>query len=630
MASEGIDIYIIPTSDFHQSEYVSDYFKCREFMSGFTGSAGTLLVTDKNAGLWTDGRYFLQAEEQLEGSGIELFRSGNEGVPTIIEYVEKEFREFTQNTDGPFCIGFDGRVTDTAFGLKLEETLSKCSAMTAAETSSEGASSYTIKYDSDLVDRLWDNRPALPANPIYSLSEDFTGRSTADKLTEIRKYMKENNCDFHLLTSLDDIAWLLNMRGSDVACNPVFLSYLLIGLEEVTLFCNIEALEKEAALSLNTLGISIQPYNGVYSYCSGLISGSRVLLDSDHVNYSLYSILSHGGQIVNKPNPSTMLKSRKNNTEIENLRLANLKDGVAMVKFLAWLDSANGNEPLTEVSVAEKLLEFRKEKNIKAHYTEAAGMKEESRQVYPDLSEVDFLDISFDTISGYGAHGAIVHYEPTPESDIPVESKGFLLVDSGAQYRQGTTDITRTIAMGPLTEEMKKHYTAVLRGNLALASAVFPAGTAGANLDILARKPLWDLRLDYNHGTGHGIGYFLNVHEGPQSFHWRLGSRKGNTVPLEPGMVITDEPGVYITGSHGIRTENDLLVIENSTNEFGKFYSFEVLTLCPIDKRPIIPEELTCDERAALNAYHRHVFESLSPYLDENERSWLKEATEEI
>jgi len=585
MLKENIDYYIIPTSDFHQSEYVGDYFKCREFISGFTGSNGSLVISQTEAGLWTDGRYFLQAASQLEGSGIELWRSGNEGVPTIEEYL----KEMLLLSRSRMNIGFDGRVIDIAWGRRLERELT------------ETPNPFSIKYKQDLVDRIWSDRPALSANPIYILDEKYAGRSAADKLTSVRSIMKENNCNSHVLSSLDDIAWLLNLRGSDVACNPVFLSYLIVEERSCTLFVNESAVNAEVRAYLDSLNISVMPYNDIYSYCFH----GYVLLNEGTVNYSLYKTITTMAQVVNKPNPTTAMKAVKNLIEIENIRKVNITDGVAMVKFLAWLDKNNGKIPMTELSISDKLLEFRKE-------------------------SPDFVDISFDTISGYAAHGAIVHYEPTKESDIAVESKGFLLIDSGAQYPGGTTDITRTIAMGPLTEEMKLHYTAVLKGNLALSAVHFPAGISGANLDVLARRALWEMGLDFNHGTGHGLGCFLNVHEGPHNMHWRIGIRKSNTIPFEPGMLITDEPGLYITGSHGIRTENDLLVVDDKCTEYGKFYRFEVLTLCPIDKAGIIIDMLNQDEKNTLNAYHQRVYDLLSPYLEGETLDWLKKACEAV
>lgn len=585
MQKEKIDYYIIPTSDFHQSEYVGDYFKCREYVSGFTGSSGTLVVSGEEAGLWTDGRYYLQAESQLKGTDIELFRSGSEGVPSIEDYLYEKLLL----SQGRLTIGFDGRVIDIAWGRRLERRLL------------ETPNPFTIRHELDLVDRIWTDRPAMACNPVYILEEKYSGRSALDKLTAVRNVMKENDCRCHVLTSLDDIAWLLNLRGNDVACNPVFLSYLIVEENSCILFINRTALSQEVLDYLNSLQIKVCPYNEIYDY----FYYGKILLNEGSINYSLYKSITTKAAVVNRSNPTTLMKAVKNQTETDNIRQANITDGIAMVKFLFWLDSNRGKIPMTELSISDKLLEFRRQCS-------------------------DFMDVSFETISGYGSHAAIVHYEPTPDTDIPIEARGFLLIDSGAQYKGGTTDITRTLAMGPLTDDMKKHYTAVLKGNLALAAVHFPAGIAGANLDVLARRALWEMGLDYNHGTGHGLGCFLNVHEGPHNIHWRIGTRKSNTIPLEPGMLITDEPGIYIAGSHGIRTENDLLVVEDITTEYGKFYRFEILTLCPIDKKGILPELLTTEEKNTLNTYHQRVYDLLSPYLEGAELKWLQNACEAI
>lgn len=580
MADEQIDIYIIPTSDFHSSEYVGEYFRVREYMSGFTGSAGTLYISADEACLWTDGRYFIQAADQLRDTEIRLMRSGQPGVPTLISYIDSHLKENGR-------LGFDGRVFPVSMGRKLSET---------AE-----AHHGSVVYNIDLVDRIWQDRPALSCDPVYMHDIRFCGAPSSDKLTELRAKMKENGCDVHILTSLDSIAWLLNLRGSDVTCNPVFLSYLAVTSEEAILFVNSRAVSSDVREYLEDLNVSIRDYNLIYDYAAAVDRGSKVLIDEDALNYSLYSILSEHTQTHNAPNPTVLMKAIKNPTEIDNLIRANIRDGVAMVRTLYWLDSTIGREPLTELSVADKLLENR------------------SRQP-------DFRDISFATIAGYNAHGAIIHYEPTPETDASLEPHGFLLIDSGAQYDSGTTDITRTVALGPLTQEMKHHYTMVLRGNLNLSRAIFPEGCTGANLDILARQPFWDEHLDYNHGTGHGVGFFLNVHEGPHSLNWFPG-RKSTSIPLKEGMVVTDEPGIYIEGAYGIRIENDLLCRRDIKTDHGQFMHWDILTLCPIDLRPVLVNEMTDSEITALNNYHARVRELLTPYLDHEETEWLKKAT---
>ena len=588
MALNDIDYYIIPTSDFHSSEYVSDYFKCREYMSGFTGSAGTLVISAKEAILWTDGRYFIQAEDQLKNTGIELYKSGNKGVPTISEYLKNRIGDDTAK------IGFDGRVMDISFVKRIEEKVPNAE----------------IVSDPDLVGNIWEDRPALPANDIYIFPEEYTGANAVNKLLEVVRRIREEGCSCHVVSSLDDIAWLLNLRGSDVTCNPVFLSYLFIAEENTVLFCQKSCLNPDTKKYLDDMGVECRDYNDIYSYCkcrfeeqSGGKDKQKILLDPDTVNYRLYKAFSDCFEPVLDTNPSTILKAQKNETELSNLRSANVIDGIAMVKFLKWLDEykkdASGKK-ITELGVADKLLKFR-------------------------MESPEFKDISFETIAAYGYHGAIVHYEPDAESDIPVERKSFLLVDSGAQYLKGTTDITRTIAMGEVTYEMKKYYTAVLKGMLDLASAIFPAGTAGANLDILARGPLWQMYKDYNHGTGHGIGFFLNVHEGPQNINWKIGKRFGNTTPVEPGMVTSDEPGFYLEGEYGIRIENDIAAVKKCENEYDNFLGFEILTLAPIDLSPVLFEDMSPDEIKALDDYHRMVYDRLSPYLDNETEKWLKE-----
>lgn len=581
MSKEKIDFYIIPTSDFHKSEYVGEYFRAREFMSGFTGSAGTLVVSAEEAGLFTDGRYFLQAEEQLAGSTIELFRMGEENVPTIEEYLKKNMPEGG-------VLGFDGRVIDTRFGCRLKEILSE--------------KGITINFKNDLVDRIWQNRPAISTENIFIHDIKYSGCDASEKLTVLREKMSEKNADCHILTSLDDIAWLFNLRGSDVPCNPVFLSYAAITQDEALLFVNDKAVTDTLRAYLSKIGVTLKAYNDIYNYAAAL-RDCTVLIDPDRLNYSLLLLLEENVKLVKEQNPTTFLKSIKNETEIKNLKETNIKDGVAVTKFLYYLDKNIGKTPMTELTVVDLLRRFREEQE-------------------------GFSDISFDTIAGYGAHGAIIHYEPTEESDIALEPHGFLLIDSGAQFPGGTTDITRTIALGPVTDEMKKHYTAVLRANLNLSSARFLEGCTGANLDILARQPFWDNALDYNHGTGHGLGFFLNVHEGPQGFHWRVGNGRNSMTVLKEGMVITDEPGIYIAGSHGIRLENDILCKKDIKNEYGQFMCFEVLTLAPFDLKAVNFDEMSEKEIAALNSYHELVRNSLAPYLTVEENEWLREATE--
>ena len=509
-------------------------------------------------------------------------KSGEEGVPTINAFLEN-------NVGSGDVIGFDGRVWPVSSGRRFAEIALKAGALVNAEL--------------DLSDKIWTDRPALSANPVIELSDDITGRSTSDKLAAIRAKMSEAGASLHILTSLDDIAWILNMRGSDVECNPVFLSYLIISQNDVTLFANTKVMSEHSSYLENN-GVKVYAYNEIYSYVTKLNKGESILIDEKKLNYALYAKLCDNYNLINLSNPSTHMKALKNETEMNNLRKANIIDGVAMVRFLHWLDENIGKIKITELSAAAKLKEFR------------------------DKGE-GIQGLSFDTIAGYNAHGAIIHYEPTKETDVEVKPEGLFLLDSGAQYLTGTTDITRTVAVGPVSDEMKHDYTKVLRGHLSLEAAVFKEGCSGANLDILARAPFWDEYEDYNHGTGHGVGFFLNVHEGPQSFHWNP-ARPSCLTPLEEGMVITDEPGIYIEGKYGIRTENDLLCIKSKKTEYGQFMCFEALTLCPIDTRPVNKDEMSAKEIAILNSYHKKVYEALAPHLDDSDKEWLKNATKSI
>lgn len=583
MKNNNVDIYLIPTSDYHDSEYVGRYFACREFISGFTGSAGTVAVTMTDAYLWTDGRYFLQAADELKGSEVILNRIGEEGVPTITEFLRSRLHS-------GMTLGFDGRVFSAGYGRTFK--------MIADDNNA------SVNYDLDLISTIWTDRPAISSNPIFCLDDRYTGMPISDKLAAIRSKMNDLTCGVHIVTSLDDIAWILNLRGTDVECNPVFLSYLLLTDKDGILFVNKSALTDEASARLSSASITVMPYNDIYEYCKSFTVSDRILIDPAKLNHKLNSILLDHAVVVEAQNPSTLMKACKNKTEQEELKKTNVKDGVAMVKFLAWLDRSVGREELTELSVSDKLESFRSEQE-------------------------GYQGISFATIAGYNAHGAIIHYEPTPKTDIPVEPSGLLLVDSGGQYLGGTTDITRTIAVGPLTEEMKHHYTMVLKANLRLSAVIFPDGVCGANLDVVARQPFWNEHVDYNHGTGHGVGYFLNVHEGPHNMNWHS-TRPATLTPFREGMVVTDEPGIYIEGKYGIRIENDLLCVKDIKNEFGSFLKFDVITLCPIDLRPINIDELDASDKEILNSYHSTVRDKLLPYLSGEDREWLINATRSI
>ncbi len=582
MAERGIDLYVIPTSDFHASEYVGEYFKAREYITGFTGSAGTAVITQTTADLWTDGRYFIQAGRQLEGSGITLRRMGEEGVPKI-----KDFIRETIKTGG--CIGFDGRVISAKDGEEYE-TIAK---------EKQG----TLYTDEDIVGTIWQNRPGMSKEPFFILEEQYSGRSTAWKLADVREKIKEAGAQMHILSSLYDIAWLLNVRGSDIFHVPVVLSYLIITQETCIWFVQEELLTEEQSAYLAEHKITVRPYDSIYDYAAG-ITAETVLLDEKTVNYRIFRNLPESVKKRKKENPSERLKAVKNPTEIANTITAHIKDGVAFTKFMYWLKTHIGTEPITELSAAEYLKERREEQE-------------------------HFLDLSFETICAYGENAAMMHYAATPEQSAALKPEGFLLVDSGGHYLEGTTDITRTIALGPITDEMRRNFTAVLRSNLNLAAAKFLHGCRGANLDILAREPLWSLGLDYRCGTGHGVGHILNVHEGPNAFRWKQ-SRLEDTAVLEEGMITTDEPGVYIEGAYGIRIENELLCRGAERNEYGQFLCFETITYAPIDLDAVDPKDMTNREKTLLNDYHKNVYETLSPYMTDAQNRWLKEYTRAI
>lgn len=584
MKDHKVDAYLVPTDDFHCSEYVGEYFKCRKYITGFTGSAGTAVITQKEAGLWTDGRYFIQAAAQLKGTGVTLFKMGEEGVPTLEEYLEKNL------SDGQ-CLGFDGRTMTAKKGEELEERLAK-----------RGVS---IACHMDLVGDIWTDRPPLPCEPAWAVDLKYVGKPRSEKIASMRKAMAEKKADYFLLTSLDDIAWLLNIRGNDIACNPVVLSYLVMTQSQVLLFAQKEAFSGELQKELEQDGITLRPYNDIYSFVTTIPSEKSVLLDGTSANYTLKKSLPEGIRIVEDTNPSQLPKATKNGVEVANMKKAHIKDGAAVTKFIYWLKQNVGKMEITEISAAKKLEEFRSQGE---HY----------------------IGPSFEPIISYGSHAAIVHYSATPETDIPLQPKGMLLADTGGQYLEGTTDITRTIVLGETTAKEKEFFTRVLRGNLNLAAAKFPHGATGKNLDYLARSPLWEIGADYNHGTGHGVGFLLNVHEDPNNINWK--SRPGRKEPciLEEGMITSDEPGYYVEGEFGIRHENLIVCKKAEKTEFGQFMEFEPLTLVPFDLDAVVPEQMSDKERRLLNEYHRTVYEKISPYMNEEEKEWLKEATREI
>ncbi len=583
MKKRGITVYVVPTSDFHQSEYVGEYFKARKYMTGFTGSAGTAVITMKEAGLWTDGRYFIQAAAQLEGSGVTLFRMGEEGVPKVEEYVEEQLEKGG-------CIGFDGRVMDAKAGKKYAEIAEK----------KEGS----LYVTEDLVDIIWTERPSLPAHKVWILEQEYAGMSTEEKLSQVREQMKQEGADVHILASLYDIAWLLNLRGDDIDHVPVFLSFVAVEEKKTTLFINQEILDDKVKKYLKDNQIQVEDYEKIYAYAENL-KDHKVLMSLEEVNYRIAENVQKHSQIVDAPNPSLLLKSIKNETELENTRIAHLKDAVAVTKFMYWLKTNIGKKEITEISASDYLENLRKEQE-------------------------HFLDVSFDTICAYGANAAMMHYSASEESNAVLKPEGFLLVDSGGHYLEGTTDITRTFALGELSHEQKKHFTAVCRSNLNLANAKFLYGCSGINLDILARGPLWDMGIDYRCGTGHGVGHILNVHEGPNGFRWKIVQERNDSGKLEAGMITTDEPGVYLEGAYGIRLENELICVKDEKNEYGQFMKFENITYVPMDLDAILPEEMTFREKQELNEYHQMVYEKISPYLNEEERIWLKEYTRAI
>ena len=576
MAQRGMDGYVVVTDDFHGSEYVGDYFKARAYLSGFTGSAGTLVVLPDRAALWTDGRYFLQAAEQLTGSTIELMRMGQPGVPAIGAFRAQHLAEGG-------VLGFDGRTVSSSFAGTLEKALE--------------AKHIRFAGGEDLVDAVWPDRPALSDRPVWELTG--CGLSREEKLAKLREKMAAEDAAYLLLTSLTEIAWALNLRGGDVACTPVFLSFLLIGREDAQLCIQPQAVPAGIVEKLTACGVTLRPYGAIYDLLRALPAGTRVMADSATANYRIMESLSHA-EVLDQPSPAVLMKACKTQEETDGFRAAHIKDGAALCRFLYWLKTRIGEEPMTELSAAARLAAFRAE-------------------------QPDFLDLSFDTIAGYGPHGAIVHYDPTPETDVPLHPEGLLLVDSGAHYRQGTTDVTRTIALGPVTQEEKRMFTLVLKGHLALAAARFPHGATGENLDVLARLPLWEQGLDYNHGTGHGVGFILSVHEGPQSFRWH--STDGRRIPLEEGMVISNEPGYYEAGKFGIRHENLVLVRAGETTDYGQFMYLEPLTMAPFDRDAIDVSLLTEAELAQLNGYHRLVYDTVAPLLPAEEQAWLAAAT---
>ena len=580
MKREHLSAFIFPSTDAHQSEYVADHWRGREWISGFNGSAGTAVVTMKSAALWTDSRYFLAAEEQLEGTGYQLMRLKMEGTPTIAEWLGKEL----QDVQSPE-VGLDGMVNSYNYVKDLSYSLRKLGGI-------------TLRTNLDPLEQIWGNRPSLPANPVEIQSLEYAGETLVSKVARIRKSLGELHADGMLVSALDDIAWTLNLRGTDVHCNPVFVSYLLIESDKVSLFVDDNKLSLEVKQYLQDNQVSLYNYNKVEK-CLESYSEYNILLDGDETSYNLWKTVKCQ-EFVAAASPIPAMKAVKNKAEIEGYRSAMLKDGVAMVKFLKWLKPAVEAGGQTEISIDEKLTSLRAEQKL-------------------------FRDISFDTIAGYAQHGAIVHYEATPETDVVLKPEGLILIDSGAQYQDGTTDITRTIALGAVSEEMKHIYTLVLKAHIQLELVKFPDGASGTQLDAVGRECMWREGYNFLHGTGHGVGSYLCVHEGPHQIRMEW-----MPTPLRAGMTLTDEPGLYLAGKFGVRIENTVLISDYMSTEFGKFLQIEPLTLCPIDTTPIDVDMLLPEEIDWLNAYHHSVYEKLSPFLDEEEKIWLENATKPI
>ena len=573
---EHLSAFIFPTSDPHNSEYTADHWKGREWISGFTGSAGIAVVTLKSAALWTDSRYFIQAEEQLRGTEFQLMKRKMDGTPTIREWIAAELADMNDKE-----IGVDGSVISVADVEQLKEEVKRRGGI-------------TVRTNFDPLQRIWKDRPAIPQNPVVIQPIELAGEEAKSKLQRIRQALRKQHADGMLVVALDDIAWTLNLRGCDVHCNPVFVAYLLIASDKATLYIDKVKVSDEVYSYLKSQGVDVADYSAITRGLKDYFE-YNILLDPDEVCYTLYQQVSCN--IVRKTSPIPALKAIKNERELLGFRSAMLRDGIALVKFLKWLDERIGKEKLTEISVSDKLESLRAEQPL-------------------------YRGLSFDTIAGYEEHGAIVHYEATPETNVELQAKGLLLIDSGAQYQDGTTDVTRTIALGPLTDEQRRVYTLVLKGHLQLQYLHFPDGVSGTQLDAIARQSLWKAGLNYLHGTGHGVGCYLSVHEGPHQIRmeWR-------PAKMHEGMTVTDEPGVYLEGRFGVRIENTLLATSYMETEFGKFLQFEPLTLCPIDKTPIVLDMMTPEEIEWLNAYHQHVFNTLSPHLSDVENRWLRKAT---
>lgn len=582
MKREGIDVYIVPTSDYHQSEYVGDHFKARAFMSGFTGSAGTAVFTKDKALMWTDGRYFIQASQQMDGTEVELMKMGEPGVPVLEDYVREALPE-------KGILGFDGRTISSREGEVYEDIAKSKSA--------------SIKYEVDLVDEVWSDRPSVPKEKIFELEEKYTGESVKSKLDRVREVMKSKGANVHVIATLDDTGWLFNVRGNDVEFFPLILSYSMVLMDKAYFYIEESKVSDEIREKLSKDGVELRPYNDIYEDIKKLSADDVIMIDPRRFNYALYNNINDSTKIVEAENPTVLFKAMKNDVELENIRKAELKDSVAHVKFMKWIKEDALKEGGSEMSATDKLESFRKEQE-------------------------NYLWQSFAPISSFGEHAAIVHYESSPETDVKFEEGNFYLSDTGAGFYEGSTDITRTFAIGEVDEKKKRDFTLVLKSHLGLARGRFLYGCTGMNLDVLARAPFWDNDLNFNHGTGHGVGYLGNIHEPPTGFRWQF--RAHEIHPLEEGMLLTNEPGIYFEGSHGIRLENEMVVRKGNLNEYGQFMYFETVTFIPFDLDAILVDMLDEREKRELNEYHKTVYEKVSPFLNDDEKKFLAKYTRAI
>lgn len=582
MAEKGIDAYVVPTADFHQSEYVGEHFKARQFITGFTGSYGTAVITRDDAGLWTDGRYFFQATNEMAGSGIRLMKMFVGDTPSVTEFLADAVPEGG-------TVGFDGRVLAMGEGQEFEEVLS--------------AKNIKIDYSEDLIDQIWEDRPPLSEKPAFFLEEKYSGESTESKLKRVREKMKESGADVHIIASLDDTCWLLNVRGDDIDFFPLMLSYSIVTMDSMELYVDERKLDDQIRAELAKNNVHIHPYNDIYKDIKKLDTSLTAMIDPMKMNYALYKNIPC--KIVEAANPTILMKAMKNPVELENIKEAHIKDGIAITKFMYWVKTRYDKEKITELSSVDKLTSLRAERE-------------------------GYIRDSFEPLCAFADHAAMMHYSPSEESDVQLKEGAFFLNDTGGGYYQGSTDITRTFVLGSVDQEMKKYFTAVVRAMMRLSRAKFLYGCYGYNLDILARGPIWDLDLDFQCGTGHGVGYLGNVHEPPTGFRWYIVPSKNEHHQLEEGMVITDEPGIYEDGKFGIRIENEFIVRKGVQNKYGQFMHFETITFAPIDLDGIDPEEMSKDEREWLNNYHKDVYEKIGPHLTDEEREWLKEYTRAI